>query len=77
MRKMRRIRQSLMPEEAKRILYDGRESVLAVHGDDGYPYAVPVNYVYDGEHIYIHSAAEGNKIDALRRNPRMSLCVIG
>lgn len=49
---------------------------MAVVDADGSPYAVPVNYVYDGEHIYLHSANQGHKIDALRANPRMSLCVV-
>lgn len=40
------------------------------------PYAVPVNYVYDGNSIYIHSAAQGHKIDALKRNPKCSLCIV-
>ncbi|MDE6300135.1 MAG: pyridoxamine 5'-phosphate oxidase family protein [Muribaculaceae bacterium] len=75
-RKMRRFRQELPAEESLRILRDGAECVLAVDGDDGYPYAVPINYVYDGECIYLHSASQGHKIDALKRNPRLSLCVI-
>ncbi|MDE6795402.1 MAG: pyridoxamine 5'-phosphate oxidase family protein [Muribaculaceae bacterium] len=74
--KMRRFRQQLPMEETKEILRNGHECVIAVSGDDDYPYAVPINYVYDGEHIYLHSAKEGHKIDALRRNPKMSLCVI-
>ena len=73
---MRRFRQQLPIEKTKEILYNGRECVIAVSGDDDYPYAVPINYVYDGEHIYLHSAKEGHKIDALRRNPKMSLCVV-
>lgn len=73
---MRRFRQKLPVEEAKQILKKGKECVIAVAGDDNYPYAVPINYVYDGEHIYLHSASQGHKIDALKRNPRMSLCVI-
>lgn len=74
--KMRRFRQQLPIEETKEILYNGRECVIAVSGDDDYPYAVPINYVYDGEHIYLHSAKQGHKIDALKRNPKMSLCVV-
>ncbi|MDE6277647.1 MAG: pyridoxamine 5'-phosphate oxidase family protein [Muribaculaceae bacterium] len=35
-----------------------------------------MNYVYDGRCIYLHSAAQVHKIDALRRNPRLSLCVV-
>lgn len=49
---------------------------MAVSGDDDYPYAVPVNYVYDGTSIYIHSAAQGHKVDALRRNHKCSLCIV-
>lgn len=75
-RRMRRFRQELPLEESEKILRNGRECVIAVDGDDNYPYAVPINYVYDGEHIYLHSAVQGHKIDALKRNPRMSLCVI-
>lgn len=73
---MRRFKQQLSKAETEEILLNGRECVLAVCDEDGSPYAVPVNYVYDGVHIYIHSAKEGHKIEALRNNPRISLCVI-
>jgi uncharacterized protein len=33
---------------------------------DGVPYIVPVNYGYSQNAIYIHSAAEGKKIDTLK-----------
>lgn len=75
-RTMRRFKQLLPAEEVERILRMGKYCVMAVSGDDGYPYAVPINYVYDGTSIYIHSAAQGHKIDALRRNPKCSLCVV-
>lgn len=73
---MRRFKQQLSVEETERILRNGKYCVMAVSGDDDFPYAVPVNYVYDGSSIYIHSAAQGHKIDALRRNPKCSLCVV-
>lgn len=75
-RTMRRFKQLLPAEEVERILRNGKYCVMAVSGDDGYPYAVPVNYAYDGISIYIHSAAQGHKIDALRRNSKCSLCVV-
>ena len=75
-RTMRRLKQQLSVEETDRILRNGKYCVMAVSGDDDYPYAVPVNYVYDGTAIYIHSAAQGHKIDALRRNPKCSLCIV-
>lgn len=75
-RTMRRFKQQLSAEEVERILRNGKYCVMAVSGDDDYPYAVPVNYVYDGTAIYIHSAAQGHKIDALKRNPKCSLCIV-
>ena len=55
-REMRRTRQALPPEEISAVLERGTSGVLALAGDDGYPYAVPISYVYDGERIYFHSA---------------------
>lgn len=75
-RTMRRFRQELPASETERILRNGKYCVMAVSGDDDYPYAVPVNYVYDGSSIYIHSASQGHKIDAIRRNPKCSLCIV-
>lgn len=75
-RTMRRFRQQLSAEDVERILQTGKYCVMAVSGDDGYPYAVPVNYVYDGTSIYIHSAVQGHKTDALKRNPKCSLCIV-
>lgn len=75
-RAMRRFKQQLPAKEVERILRTGKYCVMAVSGDDDYPYTVPVNYVYDGASIYIHSAAQGHKIDALKRNPKCSLCIV-
>ena len=55
-REMRRKRQALSREEISLILYRGTSGVLALSGDDNYPYAVPISYVYDGEKIYFHCA---------------------
>ncbi len=35
---------------------------------DGEPYVVPLNYVWMNGSVYFHGAAEGRKIDMLRRN---------
>ena len=74
--KMRRFRQVLPMEENIRILENGKVAVWAVAGDDDYPYAVPINYVYHEGTVYIHCAKEGHKLDAIRRNPKCSLCVV-
>ena len=75
-REMRRKKQLLPEEVSIRILEDNTSGVLAVYGDDGYPYAVPLSYVYDDFKIYFHSAISGHKIDAIKCNPKVSFCVI-
>ena len=75
-REMRRKRQLLSEEETSAILYRGTSGVLSLAGDDGYPYGVPISYVYDGEKIYFHCAKSGHKLDAIRRDARASFCVI-
>ena len=74
--KMRRKRQLRSQEETTAVLTRGTSGVLARSGDDGYPYAVPLSYVYDGEKIYFHCAKNGHKLDAVRRNEKASFCVV-
>ncbi|MEF9970550.1 MAG: pyridoxamine 5'-phosphate oxidase family protein, partial [Ruthenibacterium sp.] len=50
--------------------------VLALCGDDDYPYAVPLSYLYCDSKIYFHGAMTGHKIDAIRKNEKASFCVI-
>ena len=75
-REMRRFRQKLSEQESREILSRGKYGVLAVLGDDGYPYTVPLNYVYRQDKIYIHSAKAGHKVDALAACDKVSLCVV-
>ena len=46
-REMRRKKNEISIDMAKQLLASSRRGVLAVNGDDGYPYAIPVNYLYD------------------------------
>lgn len=50
--------------------------MLALSGDNDYPYAVPLSYVYSDSKIFFHCAKEGHKIDAIARNNKVSFCVI-
>lgn len=75
-RELRRKRQALSLEACSDILQRGSSGVLALAGDDGYPYAVPISYVYDGDKIYFHCAKSGHKLDAIIREPKASFCVI-
>ncbi len=75
-REMRRKRQLLPEEKAVEILENGTSGVLALLGDEGYPYAVPMSYVYCGSKLYFHCAKSGHKIDAVRGCEKASFCVI-
>ena len=77
-REMRRNRQALSAGDASALLEAGTSGVLAVAGDDGYPYAVPLSYACDreGERIWFHCARSGHKLDAVRRCEKASFCVI-
>ena len=76
MRQMRRSRQELTSKECDQVLERQTSGVLAVLGDEGYPYAVPLSYVYQGGKIYFHCAKEGHKLDAIRKDNKVSFCVV-
>ena len=75
-RPMRRSRQQLNEERSIDILRRCTSGTLALLGDNGYPYAVPLSYVYSEGSIYFHSALTGHKIDAIRKEEKASFCVI-
>lgn len=75
-REMRRCKQALERTVVEDILRRGSSGVLAVLGDDAYPYAVPLSYVYADGKLYFHGAKEGHKIDAIRQHAKASFCVI-
>lgn len=75
-REMRRKKQLLSNEETIQILKSCTSGVLGVIGDDDYPYTVPVSYVLKDDKLFIHSAKEGYKIDSIRRNDKVTFCVI-
>ena len=76
-RKMRRAEKKAIPnDEAIKLLKEAKRGVLAVAGDDDYPYAVPISYVYADGKLYFHSAKTGHKVDAIRQYDKASFCVI-
>ena len=75
-REIRRKNQVLSQDECAAILYHATSGVLALSGDDSYPYAVPLSFVFDGEKIYFHSAKTGYKLDIICQNPKGSFCVV-
>jgi nitroimidazol reductase NimA-like FMN-containing flavoprotein (pyridoxamine 5'-phosphate oxidase superfamily) len=73
---MRRKGQELSETETIAMLESCTSGVLAVHGDDDYPYAVPLSFAYEDGKLFFHCATAGHKLDAVYRNERASFCVI-
>lgn len=76
-RPMRRHGQQLSAEQCEEILRTAPRGVLAVIGDEGYPYAVPLDFVLEDNTLYFHSATEGHKLDAIASCDKASFCVLG
>lgn len=75
-REMRRKNQLLSKEETIKILKSCTSGVLGVIGDDDYPYTVPVSYTYKDGKLFFHGAKEGHKIDSIKRNDKVTFCII-
>jgi nitroimidazol reductase NimA-like FMN-containing flavoprotein (pyridoxamine 5'-phosphate oxidase superfamily) len=76
-RKMRRFKQQLSDQECKELLRSEQRGVLSVLGDDGYPYGLPIDFLYDESEnkIYFHGAKVGHKIDAIKACDKVSFCI--
>lgn len=76
-RSMRRSRQELNEADLKDVIERNNAGVLSLIGDDGYPYGVPITYVYgEDENFYFHSAISGHKIDAVRNCHKACFTII-
>ena len=78
-RTIRKKKNEIDKNAAENLLQYSRRGVLAVNGDDGYPYAIPINYIYDREaqKIYFHGARAGHKVDALKACDKVCFTVYG
>ncbi|NNL43022.1 MAG: pyridoxamine 5'-phosphate oxidase family protein [Desulfobacterales bacterium] len=75
-RKMRRKEKQLTFAECTETLMKAEYGILATMGSDGYPYAVPVNYVYLDGNIYFHCANVGHKLDNIENCSNVSFNVV-
>lgn len=77
-RELTRKNKQLSQEECISVLCSETRGVLSVLGDDGYPYGMPMNHWYNEEDgmIYFHCGmAAGHRLDALKKNDKVSFCV--
>ena len=78
-RKMRNKKKAISQGCTKQMLGNALRGVLTVNGDNDYPYAVPVNFLYDEEKncIYFHSLRGGYKVECLNRCDKVCFTVYG
>ena len=76
-RELLRKKQQLAEAECIAILKTETRGVLSVIGDDGYPYGMPMNHFYNETDgcIYFHCGKTGHRVDALKKNDKVSFCV--
>ncbi len=78
-REIRRKKREIDTNAAEALLTSNRRGILAVNGDNGYPYAIPINYFYDKEanKVYFHGARAGHKFEALQACDKVCFTVYG
>ncbi len=78
-RPMRRKNKEISESQLESLLHNERRGVLAVNGEGGYPYALPVNYLYDGQNgkIYFHGSRVGHKAEAIAACDKVCFTVFG
>lgn len=78
-RPVRKKQNEMSAEATMELLTSARRGVLAVNGDDGYPYAIPINFLFDKENrkIYFHGSYAGHKADALKKCDKVCFTVFG
>jgi len=75
---VRRQDRLLHAERATQLLATAEWGVLSMCDNDGQPYGIPINFVWDGNRsIYIHCAPAGRKLQCVDHCSRVSFCVVG
>lgn len=78
-RPTRKPKKEISEQECIELLNTGKRGVLAVNGDDGYPYTVPINFYYDQDDqaIYFHGSMAGHKIDSIKKDDKVCFTTYG
>ena len=76
-REMKIKERMLSEEDVMRIIRSQNYGILSVHGDDGFPYGVPVNYAFVDGRFLIHGACENShRMDGIRRDARVCFTIV-
>lgn len=77
MNSMRRKDREITKQEAIEIIENSEYGVLSTVDKNGQPYGVPLSYAYKDNAIYFHCAVDGQKLDNIKNNSKVSFCVVG
>ena len=61
-------------EKIETFLLESRTGVIGMTSD-GFPYAVPVNYIWNNGSVYFHGMGSGKKVDSLSKKPMVCFTV--
>jgi len=75
-KEMRKKNREIFNEQLEEILIHGEYGTLSTISENGYPYIVPLSYVYYEKCIYFHCAKEGHKLENIKQNNKVSFCVV-
>ncbi|MBR5533979.1 MAG: pyridoxamine 5'-phosphate oxidase family protein [Ruminiclostridium sp.] len=73
---MHKADRQLSLEDTLAILKKGDHGTLSLNGNEGYPYAVPINYVVVNDKVYLHSAPYGYKMECLEQSKKCCFSAI-
>lgn len=73
---MRQKKKLMSEAETIKVLTEAEFGTLASICENGYPYAVPLNFVYENGAIYFHSAYKGNKVDNIKNEAKVSFSAV-
>jgi nitroimidazol reductase NimA-like FMN-containing flavoprotein (pyridoxamine 5'-phosphate oxidase superfamily) len=74
---MRRKDRQISNEEAYTIIDKAPFGTMATVDSDGIPYAVPLDFVRNGDFLYFHGALKGHKTDNLKARPDVCISFVG
>ncbi|HEX5330923.1 pyridoxamine 5'-phosphate oxidase family protein [Sulfuricurvum sp.] len=67
-----RTKNHLLTQEQIEALFKRAEvGRIATLNKDGYPYVLPIHFVYVNSKIYLHGLPKGQKIDNIKANPKV------
>ncbi|MGE5380219.1 MAG: pyridoxamine 5'-phosphate oxidase family protein [Methylocystaceae bacterium] len=75
-REMRRSDKTLTQDEMLEVMNKAEYGILSTVDENGWPYGVPVSFLYRDGNIYFHSALTGHKLDNIAYRHQASFCVV-